>query len=219
MAPNNLLKFFHECYQAAITKYETPLHDEALQQLTDLLMDPQLPMLYRLKTNLALADGNTERDWHLSEGFRKEAESVYSEIRARCPVGDTRWPAQEHELVNLRKSLDTLAEEQLANQPQDVTDQKLPDCPRWQKRLSSSTLAFGYSTAAVPCAIAVLCYHRPILTDMISSSVMLLSSPSRCSSDGSYLTEGLPKKRRRNVFLRMVVTLYELLSFLYNHFV
>jgi hypothetical protein len=126
MAPNNLLKFFHERYVVAIERYETRLHDEALQELTDLLMDPQLPMLYRLKVNIALADGNTEHSWHLAEAFRKEAESVYSDIRSRRPVGDTRWPAQENELVNLRESLDTLAEEQLASQPQETADPEPP---------------------------------------------------------------------------------------------
>jgi hypothetical protein len=126
MAPNNSLKFFRERYVVAIEKYETRLHDEALQELTDLLIDPQLPMLYRLKANIALADSSTENSWHRAEAFRKEAESVYSDIRSRCPVGDTRWPAQENELVNLRESLNSLAEEQHAGQPQETADPEPP---------------------------------------------------------------------------------------------
>jgi hypothetical protein len=117
MAPNNLLRFFHGRYMVAITNFGTDRHDEALEELTALLLDPQLPMLYKLKANIALADGNAENDWHTAEAFRREAELVYSDIRADCPVGDTRWPAQERELTNLRESLDSLAQEQLEARP------------------------------------------------------------------------------------------------------
>ena len=54
---------------------------------------------------------------------------MYSDIRATSPVGDTRWPAQERELVNLRKSLDLLAQDQLANRPQSEEDLELPELP------------------------------------------------------------------------------------------
>ncbi|KAM0718167.1 hypothetical protein Q7P37_006499 [Cladosporium fusiforme] len=107
-------------YKVAIEKYETDHHDQALEELFDLLMEVRLPLLIRLKANLALADGNAEKDWHLAEGYRKEAERVYESIRASTPTGDTRWPAYENELVALRESLDTLAEDQLANQPNDA---------------------------------------------------------------------------------------------------
>jgi hypothetical protein len=91
-------------------------------------MDPHIPMLYRLKVNMALADGYDD-DWHLAEAFRKEAEEMYSDIRATSPVGDTRWPAQERELVNPHKFLDSLAQDQLANRPQSEEDLELPELP------------------------------------------------------------------------------------------
>ena len=91
-------------------------------------MDPNIPMLYRLKVKTALADGYDD-DWHLAEAFRKEAEKMYSDIRATSPVGDTRWPGQERELVNLRKSLDSLAQDQLANQPQADEPLELSERP------------------------------------------------------------------------------------------
>jgi hypothetical protein len=127
MATSNLSRLSQERYRVAISKYDTPRHDEALQQLQDLLMDAQLPMLYRLRANIALSHAND--DWYLAEAYREDAESVYSAIREMCPIGDTRWPGQERSLVDLRKVLDTLAEDQLADKPEDVKGSELTESP------------------------------------------------------------------------------------------
>lgn len=128
MATHNLFNYFRSRYKVAIDKYETDLHDQALEELSDLLMEPRLPLLFRLKANLVLADGNADIDWYSAESYRKDAEQVCDSIRASSPVGDTRWPAQENELVNLRESLDTLAEDLLACKPNNA-DSSQSDAP------------------------------------------------------------------------------------------
>lgn len=118
---SNLTSFFRERYKVAINKWETDRHEEALTELSDLLMEPQLPMLYRLKANMALAQ--SQEDWFHAEDHRRDAERVYEHIRTKlgCPEGDTRWPGQESELVALREELDALANEQLLNKPESQT--------------------------------------------------------------------------------------------------
>lgn len=117
----NLASFFRERYKVAIDKWETDRHEEALTELSDLLMEPQLPMLYRLKANMALAQ--SQEDWFHAEDHRTDAERVYEHIRTElgCPEGDTRWPCQERELVALREQLDALANEQSLNRPETPT--------------------------------------------------------------------------------------------------
>lgn len=122
---SNLTSFFRERYKVAIDKWETDRHEEALTELSDLLMDPQIPMLYRLKANMALAQ--SQEDWFHAEDYRTNAERVYEHIRTRlgCPEGDMRWPGQERELVALREQLDALADEQSLNRPEPQT--RLPE--------------------------------------------------------------------------------------------
>jgi hypothetical protein len=113
----NLARFFRERYKVAIDKWETEQHEEALTELSDLLMDPQLPLLYRLKANMALA--HSQEDWFHAEEHRTDAERVYDHIRTKLgrPEGDTRWPDQERELVAIREQLDILADEQKQTRP------------------------------------------------------------------------------------------------------
>lgn len=123
---DNLFRYFQERYRVAIGKWsteKTEQHAESLDELAELLMDPQLPVFYRLKVNMALADGHD--DWYFAEEFRHEAERVYAQIRTHCPVGDTRWPNQERHLVALRERLDALAEEQREDDPR--LDNAMPD--------------------------------------------------------------------------------------------
>lgn len=65
-------------------------HHTAMDELLDLLMEPQLPPVTRLNANVALADGTP--DWFLAE-HRRNAERTYHFIRSEIPVDDTRWPS------------------------------------------------------------------------------------------------------------------------------
>lgn len=51
---SNLSNFYSERCKEAIGKWDTEKHQEALTKLSDFLMEPQLPLLYRSKANLAL---------------------------------------------------------------------------------------------------------------------------------------------------------------------
>ena len=57
MATTNVGRFLEERYYAATAKYNTDRHADALEELSDLLMDDQLPLVLRLRANCALADG------------------------------------------------------------------------------------------------------------------------------------------------------------------
>ena len=80
-----------------------------MDELIDLLLDPALPRILRLRANFLLA--NNEEDWSLAEDYRKEAERMYDEIRRLLPPG-TGHEATEKKLNSLRESMDELAEDQ-----------------------------------------------------------------------------------------------------------
>ncbi|KAK6435543.1 hypothetical protein LTR95_008263 [Oleoguttula sp. CCFEE 5521] len=109
-------------YQKAMRGYnDTPeKHAESLQQLTELLIDPVLPRMYRLMANLALADGT--ENWDLAETFRKDAEEMWQEIKGRTPDEDPtgEYDAQKEKLAETREALDSLAEDQLQSDPDNV---------------------------------------------------------------------------------------------------
>jgi hypothetical protein len=126
---SNLTEFFRERFIEATGKWNNGEreHEESLEELSVLLMEPRLPLLYRLKANLALAIG--QYDWYLAEDFRHDAEKVYGQIRML-----RQHPSEiERELIAIRERLDTLAEDQVIDDPrteveaQDVgNSQELP---------------------------------------------------------------------------------------------
>jgi hypothetical protein len=114
MATSNLSRFFKERYRVAIAKFDTERHNEALTQLSELLMEEALPSIYRLKANAALTDGVD--DWFLAEQYRFAAEKAYdsiSEVVANSATGDE----EGLELAALREMLDSLADEQRRDKP------------------------------------------------------------------------------------------------------
>jgi hypothetical protein len=115
---SNLAEFFRERFIEATGKWNTDdKHNESLEEFSLLLMEPRLPLLYRLKANLAIAIGHD--DWVVAEDFRHDAEKVYGQIRMLedHPVGDERFPEIERELVAIRERLDTLAKDQITDDP------------------------------------------------------------------------------------------------------
>lgn len=145
----NLLPFFRERYKVAIDKYDTEKHQEALAELSELLMDTHLPLLYRLKANMALAEGH--EDWFLAEDYRLDAERVYAHIRTQldCPVGDTSWPEQERELVALRERLDTLAQDQIIDDPSSQDDVLVPEQPPQKTSVEPASSRFSVAVPSV----------------------------------------------------------------------
>jgi hypothetical protein len=116
MATSNLGRFFKERFRVASSKYDTDRHEEALTQLSELLMEQQLSPVYRLKANILLADGVD--DWFLAEQYRLAAENTYdgiSEVVANSATGDE----EALELAGLRETLDSLADDQKRNKPSE----------------------------------------------------------------------------------------------------
>jgi hypothetical protein len=114
---SNLTEFFRERFIEATGKWNNGEreHEESLEELSVLLMEPRLPLLYRLKANLALAIGHY--DWYLAEDFRHDAEKVYGQIRML-----REQPSEiERELIAIRERLDTLAEDQVIDNPEAGT--------------------------------------------------------------------------------------------------
>ena len=113
MATSNLGRFFKERYIAAMAKYDTNRHEEALTQLSELLMEESLSPVYRLKANVALADGVD--DWFLAEQYRLAAEDTYhgiSEVVANKMTDDEEGRELAAEHATSREMLDSLAEDQ-----------------------------------------------------------------------------------------------------------
>lgn len=123
---SNLSRFYRERYNAAIAKCNTEKHHQtALKELSDLLMEPQLPLVTHLKANVALTDCN--EDWFIAVEYRLNPERTYDLIRKEVPEGDTRWPEQENEIQELRKTLDALKQNQLADNPRNPDDPGAPE--------------------------------------------------------------------------------------------
>jgi hypothetical protein len=109
---SNLARFFRERFIEATGKWNTDKHEESLEELSVLLMEPRLPLLFRLKANFLLAIGHD--DWAPREEYRHDAERVYEQIRM---LGDERHPEIERELVTIRARLDTVAKDQITDDP------------------------------------------------------------------------------------------------------
>jgi hypothetical protein len=117
MSTSNLGRFFRERYRVAVSKYDTDKHEDALSELTELLMEDKLSPIYRLKANAALADGVD--DWFLAEQYRLAAELAYDVI---CEVlSDSERCLVDDEIAILRGLLDSLAEEQRLDDPRQTT--------------------------------------------------------------------------------------------------
>jgi hypothetical protein len=116
MATTNVGGFLEERYVAAIAKYNTDRHADALDELSDLLMDDHLPLVLRLKANCALADG--VRDWFLAESYYTAAEMIHDVIRTSLHF--LPGSQEETELAHLRKMLDSLAEDQRRMDPRQI---------------------------------------------------------------------------------------------------
>jgi hypothetical protein len=117
MSTSNLGRFFRERYRVAASKLDTGKHEDALSELTELLMEDKLSPIYRLKANAALADGVD--DWFLAEQYRLAAELAYDGI---CEVlSDSERRLVDDEIATLRRLLDLLAEEQRLDDPRQTT--------------------------------------------------------------------------------------------------
>jgi hypothetical protein len=117
MSTSNLGRFFRERYRVAASKLDTDKHEDALSELTELLMEDKLSPIYRLKANAALADGVD--DWFLAEQYRLAAELAYDGI---CEVlSDSERRLVDDEIAILRELLDSLAEEQRLDDPRQTT--------------------------------------------------------------------------------------------------
>ena len=116
MATTNVGRFLEERYYAATAKYNTDRHADALEELSDLLMDDQLPLVLRLRANCALADG--VRDWFLAESYRSAAEMIHDVIRTSFHF--LPGSQEEIELARLRKMLDSLAVDQRRMDPRQL---------------------------------------------------------------------------------------------------
>ena len=140
MATTNVGRFLQERYRAAISKYGRgkDTHAEALEELSDLLMDDHLSSVHRLKANAALADGVL--DWFLAESYRSAAELIFTNIRDSIPI--IPGAPIEGEIAFLRDLLDSLAAEQQRDNPRQL-----------QKPLEQSSTRHD--------AIATLTYSEP----------------------------------------------------------
>ena len=116
MATTNVGRFLEERYYAAIAKYKTDRLADALDELSDLLMDDQLPLVLRLKANCALADGVS--DWFLAESYYSAAEMIHDVIRTSFDF--LPGSQEEIELARLRKMLDSLAADQRRMDPRQL---------------------------------------------------------------------------------------------------
>ena len=150
MATTNTVRFFKERYRVAIAKYDTDRHEEALTQLSELLMEQSLPSLYRLKANAALADGVD--DWFLAERYRLAAEDIYY---GTCEVVANSATADEgrRELVPIREMLDSLADEQVRDRPRqrkttEATDTEPSTSSTSQATKSTTSPADGHAPIA-----------------------------------------------------------------------
>jgi hypothetical protein len=116
MATTNVGRFLEGRYYAAIAKYKTDNHAVALNELSDLLMDDQLPLVLRFKANCALADGVS--DWFLAESYYSAAEVIHDVIRTsfQSPPGSQ----EEIELARLSKMLESLAADQRRMDPRQL---------------------------------------------------------------------------------------------------
>jgi len=108
---SNLAEFFRERFREATGKWNTDKHEESLEELSVLLMEPRLPLLYRLKANFLLALGHD--DWTIAEGYRHDADEVYGEIR----LLGAQHVEIERQLVGIRERLDTFARDQITDDP------------------------------------------------------------------------------------------------------
>jgi hypothetical protein len=139
MATSNLGRFFKERFRVAVVKYDTNRHEEALTQLSELLMEEALSPVYRLKANILLADGVD--DWFLAEQYRLAAENTYhgiSEVVANCATGDE----EGLELAVLRETLDSLADDQRLSKPSphEITEASDTETPIFTtSRVTEST--------------------------------------------------------------------------------
>jgi hypothetical protein len=118
MATSNLGRFLKERYILAMAKYDTNRHEEALTQLSELLMEESLSPVYRLKANVALADGVD--DWFLAEQYRLAAEDTYhgiSEVIAENMTDDEEGRELAAEHATSREMLDSLAEDLAREKP------------------------------------------------------------------------------------------------------
>lgn len=116
MATTNVGRFLEGRYIAAIVKYNTDRHVDALEELSDLLMDDHLPLVLRLKANCALADG--VRDWFLAESYYSAAETIHDVIRTSFDF--LLGSQEETELAHHRKMLDSLAADQRRMDPRQL---------------------------------------------------------------------------------------------------
>jgi hypothetical protein len=88
----------------------------ALDELSDLLMDDQLPLVLRLRANCALADGVL--DWYLAESYYSAAEMIHDVIRTSFEF--LPGSQEEIEIARLRKMLDSLAADQRRMDPRQL---------------------------------------------------------------------------------------------------
>jgi hypothetical protein len=118
MATTNVGRFLERRYYAAIAKFDTDRHAVALDELSDLLMDDQLPLVLRLRANCALADGVL--DWYLAESYYSAAETIHDVIRTSFEF--LPGSQEEIEIARLRKMLDSLAADQRSNTHEDAAN-------------------------------------------------------------------------------------------------
>ncbi|KAF2102052.1 hypothetical protein NA57DRAFT_73486 [Rhizodiscina lignyota] len=121
---NNVEVAFIFRIRAAYALYDTERHQECVEQLMELLWEPELPYSERLRVNMILACAVD--DWDGAESYRLEAERVYQQIRQRWPLGSeiaNQFPDQERMLDSARQSLDNIAGDQLEARPSPSAEQ------------------------------------------------------------------------------------------------
>lgn len=113
----NLKRFFGARMKAATDLSYTDRHDESMNMLKELLWEPRLHLMYRIKANALLADG-LDGSWNLREYYRTEAEDTYALFVSRLPDDYTGIdPRFDAEFKALRNALDDMAAEQLEDKP------------------------------------------------------------------------------------------------------
>lgn len=128
-----------------MAKYDTNRHEEALTQLSELLMEESLSPVYRLKANVALADGVD--DWFLAEQYRLAAEYTYhgiSEVVADNMTDDNEGRELAAELATSREVLDSLAEDQAREKP---SQQEITEANDAERSISSTSQANESTTS------------------------------------------------------------------------
>ena len=116
MATTNVGRFLEGRYYAAIAKYKTDNHAVALNELSDLLMDDQPPLVLRSNANCALADGVS--DWFLAESYYSAAEVIHDAIRTSFQF--LTGSQEEIELARLTEVLESLAADQRRMDPRQL---------------------------------------------------------------------------------------------------